>query len=98
MVESNRRSRLFCLVPLCAVLVLQSGHLRGGENIETTTNGGANIIDGRWDRRFYDGTAGWDGFVKWYHNPTGIPGAVTQTNFQNAVQAGFDTWNAVDNA
>jgi len=97
MPQRNRKVGLFLPVLFCSVLIFGSGYLRGGDNIEGTTNGNANIIDVRWDRRVYDGTPGWDGFVKWHHNPSGIPmgpnpPAVDQTNFQNAVQAAFNTW------
>ena len=69
--------------------------LSSGDNMEAVVSGGTEITDRAWDRRYYDGTAGWDGFVEWRYNDSGRPFS-TKAAVETMIQAGYDAWSAMN--
>ena len=88
---------------LCLLFVVYSGfqptRLSGGDNIDALSGG--EIFDRFWDPRLFNGVVvGYDGFIKWRYNDTGVPAEVPlvfeHTAVQTQLQAAFDNWDAVD--
>ena len=81
---------------LLATLAAGICPLRAGDNTEEV-NVPLNILfDKYWDKRFYDGTAGFPAAIPWHYDDGNRPEAVSSTDFTNAVQAAFDTWSAIN--
>ena len=64
---------------LCLLFVVYSGfqptRLSGGDNIDALSGG--EIFDRFWDPRLFNGVVvGYDGFIKWRYNDTGVPAEV----------------------
>ena len=70
-------------------------HLSGGDNTEAALSAGTVIADRAWDRRYYDGTAGWDGFVEWRYNDSGRPFS-TKAAVETMIQTGYNTWSSIN--
>ncbi|MFN3325433.1 MAG: hypothetical protein ACK5AZ_18210 [Bryobacteraceae bacterium] len=71
--------------------------LHGGENFENANDDNpAEIFDIRWDRRLYDGTAGFAGRIPWRYNPAGAPGGFDPSAIAAMVDDAFRSWELVD--
>ena len=85
---------------LCSLFVVQTGFqpvsLVAGDNIDGFSDVDNTIFDRYWDSRLFDGTIGYDGFIKWLHNPTGMPAGLAQADFEAEIDAAFNNWDAVD--
>ena len=104
--QFTMKGSLVGIVPVIALLylllmppaVFQPTALIAGDNIDGFSSTDNTIFDRYWDRRLFDGTPGFDGFIKWLHNPTGIPSGLAPTTFEAEVEAAFNNWDAVDDA
>ena len=104
--QFTMKRSLVGIVPLISLLclllqppaVFQPTVLIAGDNIDGFSSTDNTIFDRYWDRRLFDGTPGFDGFIKWLHNPTGIPSGLAPTTFEAEVEAAFNNWDAVDDA
>ena len=68
--------------------------LEAGDNLDAPGN---NVIyDLFWDPRIFGDGVDYPGFISWFHNPAGMPGALDQGAFEAAIEASFNTWEAVD--
>ena len=79
---------------LLTVGLFLTGTIRAGDNLDFESDG--VIRDSFWDSRLFDGTPGFPGAILWFHDPAGMPTAVNQTAFEARIEAGFNTWDAVD--
>ena len=79
---------------LVAIAVWFTGTIRAGDNLDFQSEG--VIRDMFWDSRLFDGTPGFPGAIPWHHNPTGMPGGLSRTEFEARMEAGFNAWDAVD--
>ena len=87
---------------LCLLFVVYSGfqapRLSAGDNLDALSGG--QIFDRHWDPRLYNGAPGYDGFINWQYNATGVPAEVAgifeHAVFSTEVQAAFGNWDAVD--
>ena len=68
--------------------------LRASDNIDFDIDG--QIQDVVWDSRVFDGTPGFPGAILWFHNSAGMPTNFTEASFESSVEAGFNTWESVD--
>ena len=71
-----------------------TGTTRASDNLDFLSAGA--IRDTFWDSRLFDGTPGFPGAILWYHNPTGKPSGLSQTDFEARLETAFNTWDAVD--
>ncbi len=71
-----------------------TGTTRASDNLDFLIAGA--IRDTFWDSRLFDGTPGFPGAILWYHNPTGKPSGLSQTDFEARLETAFNTWDAVD--
>lgn len=94
MKRRSRRRLLTISAVLMAIGVWFTGTIRAGDNLDFESGG--QIRDMFWDSRLFDGTAGFPGAILWFHNPTGMPGGLSQTEFEARLEAGFNAWDAVD--
>ena len=85
---------------LCSLFVVQTGFqpvsLVAGDNVDGFSDVDNTIFDRYWDSRLFDGTIGYDGFIKWLHNPAGMPAGLAQADFEAEIEAAFNNWDAVD--
>jgi hypothetical protein len=79
---------------LLSVGILFSATIGAGDNLDFEANG--QIRDAFWYSRLFDGTPGYQGTIRWFHNPAGKPGSVNQAEFEARIETGFNTWEAVD--
>jgi hypothetical protein len=91
--RSRQRLLTFTTV-LMAIGAWFTGTIRAGDNLDFASGG--LIRDMFWDSRLFDGTPGFSGAILWFHNPAGMPSGLSQTEFEARLEAGFDTWDAVD--
>src|SRR5262245_2222035 len=68
--------------------------MRAGDNLDFERAG--QIRDMFWDSRLFDGTPQFPGTIRWFHNRTGMPASLDSAAFEAAIEAGFDTWESVD--
>ena len=68
--------------------------MRASDNIDYELDG--QIRDVVWDSRLFDGTAGFAGAIFWSHNPSGMPGNISQAAFEAGIESSFNTWESVD--
>ena len=96
----NQRKRIFGLAFVAASLLLLALSFsltpaQAGENLDAPDGVLEEIYDLFWDPRLFSGAAGFPSEIKWFHNPTGMPGNVNQTVFENTLEASFNSWEAV---
>ena len=94
---SMRRSPgtvLIAAASLIASAVAFTTTMRASDNIDYEIGG--QIHDAVWDSRLFDGTPGFAGAILWSHNPSGMPGNLSQAAFEAAIESSFNTWESVD--
>ena len=82
---------------IAVILIIAAGvkmTLRASDNVDFDING--EIHDTIWDSRLFDGTPGFAGAIRWFHNPAGMPSYLNQGEVEAAVQTSFNTWQSVD--
>ncbi len=90
-----RIAAAFVVLLVCAGRLVFPQLLSSGDNMEAVVSGGTEIADRVWDRRYYDGTTGWDGFTEWRYNDSGRPFS-TKSAVETMIQAGYDAWSAIN--
>ncbi len=97
----NQRKNIFGLIFTAAsillfVLAWRPAALEAGDNLDSPDSVLEQIYDLYWDARVYSGLSTYPDSIKWFHDPTGMPGSLNQVSFESTVEASFDTWEAVD--
>src|SRR5688572_29197254 len=98
--SSNRQLRgtspRFVIAPtlFIAIAIGLATTMRASDNIDFDIDG--QIHDTVWDSRLFDGTPGFPGVIRWFHNPAGMPTNLNQATFEQRLEASFDTWASVD--
>src|SRR5687768_3610416 len=95
--QSMRRSSGTVLIAVASLIASAVGFtttMRASDNIDYEIGG--QIHDAVWDSRLFDGTPGFAGAILWSHNPSGMPGNLSQAAFEAAIESSFNTWESVD--